>query len=53
MMLTVMLNDAFQDSNAGIGLKYRVDGKLFNLRRLQAITKVKETVLKNFLFAGD
>lgn len=31
---TVMLNDAFEDSDAGISFKYKVDGKLFNLRRL-------------------
>ncbi|XP_078077501.1 LOW QUALITY PROTEIN: uncharacterized protein LOC144499261 [Mustelus asterias] len=53
MMFTAMLNDAFQGSVAGISLKYRVDRKFFNLRRLQAITKVKETVLRDFLFAND
>ncbi|XP_072106353.1 LOW QUALITY PROTEIN: uncharacterized protein [Mobula birostris] len=53
MMFTAMLNDAFQDSDAGISLKYRADGKLFNLRRLQTIPKVKETVLRDVLFAGD
>ena len=53
MMFTAMLNDAFQGSVAGISLKYRVDGKLFNLRRLQALTKVKETALRDFLFADD
>ncbi|XP_075779308.1 LOW QUALITY PROTEIN: uncharacterized protein LOC142827711 [Pelodiscus sinensis] len=53
IMFTAMLNDAFQDSVAGISLKYRVDRNLFNLRRLQAITEVKETVLRDFLFADD
>ena len=48
-----MLTDAFRDCKLGIRLKFRTDGKLFNLRRLQAITKVKETVLRDFIFAND
>lgn len=46
MKFTAMLNGIIQDNDAGINLKYRADGKLFNLRRLQTITKVKETVLR-------
>lgn len=46
MKFTVMLNGIIQANDAGINLKYRADGKLFNLGRLQAITKVKETVLR-------
>ena len=54
MMFTAMLTDAFNDSEAGIRIRYRMDGNLFNQRRLQAVvTKVKETVLRDFLFAGD
>lgn len=48
----VMLNDTFLNSDAGINLRYRVDGKVFNLRRLQVITKVKKTELRDF-FADD
>ena len=48
-----MLTDAFQDSEGGIHLSYRSDGRLFNLRRMQAVTKVKETVIRDFLFADD
>lgn len=31
MMFTAMLNDAFQDSDAGVRLKYRVNGKLHSV----------------------
>ena len=53
LMFSAMLMDAFDDFTPGIGIKYRTDGKLFNARRLQAITKVKETVIRDFLFADD
>ena len=34
-------------------IQFRTDGKLFNLRRLQAKTKVFEATLREFLFADD
>ncbi|XP_053887204.1 uncharacterized protein LOC128838801 [Malaclemys terrapin pileata] len=53
MIFSATLTDALQHCTEGVGLKYRTDGKLFNLRRLHAITKVKETVLQDFFFADD
>ena len=53
MMISAMLTDAFRDCEPGISIKFRTGGKLFNPRRLQAVTKVKETVLRDFLFADD
>ena len=50
MMFSAMLTDAFQDSDNGIPIKYRFDGKLF---RLQAKSKVQTEVLDEFLFADD
>ena len=47
MMFSAMLTDAFQDCDNGIPMRYRFDGKLFNLRRLQT------EVLDEFLFADD
>jgi len=47
-----MLTDAFQDSEGGIHLRYRSYGRLFNLRRMLAVTKVQETVIIDCLFAA-
>ena len=55
LMFSAMLTDASRDCDAGIRIRQRSDGKLFNLRRLQVVTKVKETctVIRDFLFADD
>ena len=53
MMFSAMLTDAFQDGDNGIPISYRFDRKLFNLRRLQAKSKVQTEVLDEFLFAND
>ena len=48
-----MLMDAFQDSDTGFPIRYRFDGYIFNLRRLQAKTKVQTDVLDELLYADD
>ncbi|XP_044874489.1 uncharacterized protein LOC123371222, partial [Mauremys mutica] len=53
MMFSAMLSDAFQNSSLGVSLRYRTDGKLFNLRRLQAVTKIKETAVDQFTYLGS
>ncbi len=53
MMFSAMLSDASQNSSLGVSLRYRTDGKLFNLGRLQAVTKIKQIVLRDLLFADD
>ena len=50
MIFSVMLTDDFQD---GIPIRHRFDGTLFNLRKLQAKSKVQTEVLYEFLFADD
>ena len=53
MMFSAMLMDAFQDSDTGFPIRYRFDGNIFNLRRLQAESKVQADVLDELLFADD
>ena len=53
MMFCAMLTDAFQDVDAGFPIRYRFDGKLLNLRRLQANSKVQTVVVDKLLYADD
>ena len=53
MMFSAMLTDAFREANPGMDIRYRTDGRLFNLRRLQAKTKVHVEKLRDILFADD
>ena len=53
MMFSAMLTDAFQDGDYGIPINYRFGGMLFNLKRLQAKSKVQTDALDKLLFAGD
>ena len=52
-MPSTMLTDAFQDGDNGIPMRYCFDGRLFNLRWLQAKSKVQTEVLDEFLFADN
>ena len=53
MMFSAMHMDAFQDSDTGFLIRYRFDGNIFNLTRLQAKTKVQTDVLDELLYADD
>ena len=53
MMFSAMLIDVFQDVDAGFPIRYRFDGKLLNLRRLQAKSKVQADVVDKLLYADD
>ena len=50
MMFAVMLTNAFQDCDTSFPIRYGFDGKLFNLRRLQAKSKVQTDVLDKLLY---
>ena len=53
MMFSAMLMDAFQDNDTGFPIKYRYVSNIFNLRRLQAKTKVQTDVLDELLYANN
>ena len=53
MMFSAMLTDAFQDVDAGFQIRYRFDGKLLNLTRLQAQSKMQTDVVDKLLYADD
>ena len=55
MLFSAMLTDAFQDVDADFPIRYmyRFDGKLLNLRRLQAKSKVQTDVVEKLLYADD
>ena len=53
IMFSAMLTDAFQDVDAGFPIRYRFDGKLLNLRRLQAKSKVQTDMVDKLLYAYD
>ena len=52
-MFSAMVTAAFQDGDNGLPIRFCFDGKLFNLRRLQAKSKMQTAVLDEFLFADD
>ena len=52
IMFSAMLFDAFSGSDNGINISYHTDGAVFNLRRLQAKTKVETDIVK-FLFSDN
>ena len=51
IMFSAMLTDAFQDFDADFPIRCRFDGKLFNLRRLQAKSNVQTEVLEKLHYA--
>ena len=47
------MHGTVRTTDAGIFLRSRTDGKLFNLARLRSKTKVSQVLLRKFLFADD
>ena len=53
IFFSMLLSYAFKNSVEGIHLHTRSDGKLFNLARLKAKTKVRPVLIREMLFADD
>ena len=49
----LLLKHAFDTTTEGIYLRTRSDGRLFNLARLRAKTKVREVLIRDMLFVDD
>ena len=53
IFFALLLKHAFGSTTEGIYLRTRSDGRLFNLARLRAKTKVREVLIRDMLFADD
>ena len=49
----MLLHYAFKDSSEGIYIHTRSNGKLYNIARLRAKTKVRKVLMREMLFADD
>ena len=53
IFISLLLKKGFGTAEEGIYLHTRTDGKLFNLPRLKAKSKVKTTIIRDMLLADD
>ena len=53
IFLAAFISLAAVDQAKGVGIIYRTDGELFNIRRLKAKTKVKSTSIVELQYADD
>jgi hypothetical protein len=53
IFFSVLLQYAFKDCSEGVYIHTRANGKLFNIKRLRAKTKVTEVLIRELLFADD
>ena len=49
LMFSAMLTDAYRDSDVGVDINFRIDGGVFNPRRLKARTKTTSTTQRQLL----
>ena len=53
LLFAEMLSTALSKTDAGVTIRYRTDGRFFDLRRLKARTKVRQALVRDLLFADD
>ena len=53
IFFSMLLQYAFKDCSEGVLLHTRSDGKLFNIARLRAKTRVTKVLIREMLFAVD
>ena len=53
LLFSEMLSAALAKTSAGAMIRCRTDGRVFDLRRLKANTKVQEALVRDFLFADE
>ena len=53
LLFAEMLSSALANTDAGITIRYRMDGRFFDLRHFKANTKVREALIRDFVFADD
>jgi len=53
IFFALLLRHAFGTAQEGIYMRTRSDGRLFNLARLKARTKVRKVLIRDMLFADD
>ena len=53
LLFSAMLYDAFHDNDLGALIRFRTDGNVFNLRRLNSKTRTSKVLIRDLLFAED
>ena len=53
IFFSILLQYAFKNNSEGIYIHTRADGRLFNIARLKAKTKIRKILLRELLFADD
>ena len=53
LVFSAMLYGAFHDNDLGALIRFRTDGNVFNLRRLNSKTRTSKVLIRDLLFADD